>query len=90
MKQGIDAKKALDSLFFPDGGREVRQVAFLDAKGSRLRFYRQNCIQYASDMQGANFSVQSNMMLTNEVCNAMAAAFRAFTESHWQKGFGRA
>ena len=28
-------------------------------------------------MQGANFSVQSNMMLTNEVCNAMAAAFRA-------------
>ena len=49
----------------------------LGCERSCLRFYRQNCIQYASDMQGANFSVQSNMMLTNEVCNAMAAAFRA-------------
>ena len=28
MKQGIDAKKALDSLLLLDGGREVRQVAF--------------------------------------------------------------
>ncbi|MEP6514347.1 MAG: DUF1028 domain-containing protein, partial [Parafilimonas sp.] len=36
-----------------------------------------NCIQYASDIQGANFSVQSNMMLGNKVCESMARAFRA-------------
>lgn len=77
MKQGITAKKALDSLLFLDAGREVRQVAFVDAKGNVSGFTGKNCIQYASDIQGANFSVQSNMMLTDEVCKAMAAAFCA-------------
>lgn len=77
MKQGYTAKQALDSLLSLDGGREVRQVAFVDAKGNVSGFTGKNCIQYASDIQGANFSVQSNMMLGSEVCNAMAAAFRA-------------
>lgn len=77
MKQGINAKKALDSLLSLDGGKEVRQVAFIDSKGTVSGFTGKNCIQYASDIQGVNFSVQSNMMLGSEVCNAMAAAFRA-------------
>lgn len=77
LKQGFTAKQALDSLLKADGGREVRQVAIMDANGNVAAYTGKNCIQYASDIQGANFSVQSNMMLTNTVCTSMAAAFRA-------------
>jgi uncharacterized Ntn-hydrolase superfamily protein len=77
MKQGFTAQQALDSLLKADAGREVRQVAFVDSKGNVAGFTGKNCIQYASDIQGANFSVQSNMMLGNKVCESMAAAFKA-------------
>lgn len=77
LKQGFTAKEALDSLLNADAGREVRQVAIMDAKGNVAAYTGKNCIQYALDIQGANFSVQSNMMLTDEVCKSMAAAFRA-------------
>ena len=77
LKQGFTAKQALDSLLKADAGREVRQVAIMDAKGNVAAYTGKNCIQYASDIQGANFSVQSNMMLTDAVCKDMAAAFRS-------------
>jgi len=77
IKQGLTAKQALDSLLKADAGKEVRQVAMIDNKGNVAGFTGKNCIQYASDIQGANFSVQSNMMLGNKVCESMAAAFRA-------------
>lgn len=77
MKQGLTAQQALDSLLKKDAGREVRQVAFIDSKGNVAVHTGKNCIQYASDIKGANFSVQSNMMLSNTVCKNMADAFRA-------------
>ena len=77
LKQGFTSQKALDSLLKADAGREVRQVAIIDAKGNVAGHTGKNCIQYASDIQGDNFSVQSNMMLGNKVCESMAAAFRA-------------
>jgi uncharacterized Ntn-hydrolase superfamily protein len=77
MKQGYTAQQALDSLKKADPGVEVRQVAVIDTKGNVASHTGAKCIQYASHITGANFSVQSNMMLTNQVTNAMAAAFRA-------------
>src|SRR3954464_10509347 len=77
MKQGYTAQQALDSLLKRDSGREVRQVAFIDNKGNVVVYTGKNCIQYASDIKGTNFSVQSNMMLTDSVCQSMARAFKA-------------
>ena len=77
MKQGYTAQQALDSLLKRDSGREVRQVAFIDNKGNVAVYTGKNCIQYASDIKGNNFSVQSNMMLTDSVCQSMARAFKA-------------
>lgn len=76
MKQGFTAQQALDSLLKKDSGRSVRQVAFIDHNGNIAAHTGKNCIQYASDIQGADFSVQSNMMLSDTVCEHMAAAFR--------------
>lgn len=75
MEQGKSPQDALDQLLKADPGREVRQVAFLNTKGQSAVYTGKSCIAYATDIHGANFSVQSNMMLTNQVSNAMKAAF---------------
>ena len=77
MKSGLTAQQALDSLLKADEAREVRQVAFIDNNGNVAAHTGASCIQYASDIKGANFSVQSNMMLGKTVCESMAAAFKA-------------
>jgi len=75
IKKGYTAQQALDELTKQDSGRAVRQVAIIDVKGNVASHTGSNCIQYASHIKGSNFSVQSNMMLGNKVCESMAAAF---------------
>lgn len=75
MKQGKTAPDALQELLAADEGREVRQVAMIDANGNVNAYTGKNCIDYASNIVGKNYSVQSNMMLTNNVCEAMSKAF---------------
>ena len=77
MKKGKTAPAALKELLAADEGREVRQVAMIDAKGNVNAFTGKNCIDYAGNIVGKNYSVQSNMMLTDKVNKAMAAAFEA-------------
>ncbi|OLY94916.1 Uncharacterized conserved protein, Ntn-hydrolase superfamily [Cnuella takakiae] len=75
LKKGLDAQQALDSLLATDEGREVRQVAIVDTKGNVAVHTGNKCIDFAGHIKGASFSVQANMMLTNKVPQAMAAAF---------------
>ena len=77
MEKGESPQKALDELLNKDPGKEVRQVAFLDTKGESAVYTGKKCIDFARDIHGANFSVQSNMMLTDQVCIAMQKAFMA-------------
>ena len=76
LKNGLTAQQALDSLLKDDEGREVRQLAIVDNKGNVAVHTGNDCIQYASHIKGDQFSVQANMMLGNQVTNAMAAAFQ--------------
>ena len=48
----------------------------IDAAGNVNAYTGKNCIDFASDIVGKNFSVQSNMMLNDKVCPAMAKAFQ--------------
>lgn len=75
MEQGVVPQDALNQLLQKDAGREVRQVAFLNTKGQSAVYTGKNCIANATDIHGVNFSVQSNMMLTNKVSIAMQQAF---------------
>lgn len=75
MKDGKTAPEALQQLLAEDEGREVRQVAMIDTNGNVQAFTGKKCIDFASDIVGKNYSVQSNMMLNNKVCPAMAKAF---------------
>lgn len=75
LKQGKTAEQAMDILTKADAGREVRQVAIIDNKGNVAVHTGKNCIRYAKDIKGTNFSVQSNMMLGSQVCEYMAKSF---------------
>jgi uncharacterized Ntn-hydrolase superfamily protein len=75
LRNGLTAQQALDSLLATDEGRDVRQVAIVDAKGNIATHTGKNCIDYAGHVKGTNFSVQANMMLTSKVPQAMADAF---------------
>ncbi|HEV7334312.1 MAG TPA: DUF1028 domain-containing protein [Flavisolibacter sp.] len=75
LRNGLSAQQALDSLLATDEGREVRQVAIADSKGNVAVHTGKACIDYAGHIKGSQFSVQANMMLTEKVPGAMAAAF---------------
>jgi uncharacterized Ntn-hydrolase superfamily protein len=86
MEQGKAPQVALDELLKKDAGREVRQVAFLNTKGASAVYTGKSCIEYAYDMHGVNYSVQSNMMLTDKVCKAMQTAFLAHANAFGRTG----
>jgi uncharacterized Ntn-hydrolase superfamily protein len=75
LKSGLTPQQALDSLTKADPGRDVRQVAIIDTKGNVATHTGKNCIQVAKHIKGTNFSVQSNMMLGDKVCEFMATSF---------------
>ncbi|MCC9138445.1 DUF1028 domain-containing protein [Pontibacter silvestris] len=75
LKQGKSAEEALEILLSDDEGREVRQVAILDAQGRVAAHTGKQCIRYAGHITGQNFSVQANMMLSDKVWPAMAKSF---------------
>jgi uncharacterized Ntn-hydrolase superfamily protein len=75
MKNGLSAEQALKVLLANDEGREVRQVAMLDAKGGVYAFTGDQCIPAAGHVMGNQFSVQANLMANDRVWPEMARAF---------------
>lgn len=75
LRRGLTAQQALKILIEEDEGRDVRQVAIIDAEGNVATHTGNMCIPNASHITGKNYSVQANMMLTDKVCQAMATAF---------------
>jgi uncharacterized Ntn-hydrolase superfamily protein len=75
MRAGTSAPEALKQLLGKDEGRDVRQVAMIDAHGRVDAWTGKNDIQAAGHIVGQNFSAQANLMLNNRVWPAMARAF---------------
>jgi uncharacterized Ntn-hydrolase superfamily protein len=75
MRAGKSAPDVLKELLEKDEGREVRQVAMIDAQGRVDAWTGKNDIQAAGHIVGKNFSVQANLMLNDKVWPAMARAF---------------
>lgn len=75
LKKGMTAQEAVDLLISTDEGRDVRQLAIVDAKGNSAGYTGSKCISEAGHIVGDNYSVQANMMLNNTVWGAMSKAF---------------
>jgi uncharacterized Ntn-hydrolase superfamily protein len=76
MRAGRSAPDALKALLAGDDGRDVRQVAMIDAQGRVDAWTGAKDIQAAGHIVGENFSVQANLMLNDKVWPAMARAFQ--------------
>ena len=79
LKQGKRASEALQILIDSDEGRDVRQLAIIDAHGDVAAFTGKNCIPVAGHQIGKNYSVQANLMVNDQVWPAMAKAFEQTT-----------
>jgi uncharacterized Ntn-hydrolase superfamily protein len=75
MRAGKTAPQALSALLASDPGKDVRQVAMIDAKGTVSAHTGEKCIQGAGHVVGRSYSVQANLMLNDKVWPAMAGAF---------------
>ena len=85
MRGGKSAPDTLKELLAKDEGREVRQVAMIDAQGRVDAWTGKNDIQSAGHIVGKNFSVQANLMLNDKVWPAMARPSRV-RKAIWRIG----
>lgn len=77
LANGLPAERALAALIAGDDLPERRQVAVLDHRGHASVHTGKSCIPFASHVVGEHFSAQANMMTSEGVPEAMAAAFAA-------------
>ncbi len=77
MRAGRSAPDALKALLAGDDGREVRQVAMIDAEGRVAAHTGSKDIPAAGHIVGKDYSVQANLMLNDKVWPAMSRAFEA-------------
>lgn len=77
MREGLNARQALDALLANDPGREVRQVAMVDGRGGVAVHTGSRCIPAAGHAVGDGFSVQANLMVDDSVWPAMKRTFEA-------------
>ena len=75
LMKGMTAQGVVDLLISTDEGRDIRQLAIVDAKGNSASYTGVKCISEAGNIVGDNYSVQANMMLNNTVWGAMSKAF---------------
>jgi uncharacterized Ntn-hydrolase superfamily protein len=77
MRTGKTAQEALKGLLASDAGLDVRQVAFVDAKGNVAAHTGAKAIEAAGHVMGRGYSVQANLMLKPTVPAAMARAYES-------------
>jgi uncharacterized Ntn-hydrolase superfamily protein len=77
MRSGKSAPDALTELLKSDEGRDVRQVAMIDALGRIAAHTGKKCIAAAGHQTGKTYSAQANLMDRASVWTAMAQSFEA-------------
>lgn len=74
LKSGLSSAETLAQLLDNDDGRDVRQLAIIDAVGGVSQHSGSACTEWFGHRQGDGFAVQGNMLTGAEVIDAMAAS----------------
>lgn len=77
LREGKTAAETVEALIESDDAPEVRQLAIVDRYGNVAAHTGTRCVPEAGHVVGDGFSVQANMMLSDEVWPAMADALAA-------------
>jgi len=72
---GKSAQETIDALLKDDANRESRQIGVIDTKGEVAAFSGKRCQAWAGSKQGKHFTIQGNILVSEETVNAMAKAF---------------
>ncbi len=75
LKEGILPSAIVERMTRHDEGREVRQLAVMNARGEAASYTGRRCVPHAGNIVGDGHSVQANMMLTDKVLPSMSRAF---------------
>ncbi len=75
LRRGHPAEEVGAMLLEEDQGRENRQVGIVDAAGRTFNFTGSGCSAWAGAVRGPGYSCQGNILVSEEVVEAMARAF---------------
>lgn len=77
LKEGSPVDEVIRILTGGDDGRERRQLGIVDAMGNSTSFTGSECTPWAGSKRGRNYTVQGNIIESEEVLVAMAEAFES-------------
>jgi len=73
---GLTPDHALGALLEEDEGRDLRQVAAVDARGRCFGYTGSRCVEWAGHVVGEGFVAAGNMLVSPETIEVMAVSFR--------------
>jgi uncharacterized Ntn-hydrolase superfamily protein len=77
LEQGLTAERALERVIEGDIGHELRQLAIVDGEGRTSSHTGTKCIPWAGAQSGAGYVCLGNILVGDEVVEAMSRAFEA-------------
>ncbi|WP_417737843.1 DUF1028 domain-containing protein [Rosistilla oblonga] len=75
LAEGKTAAEAIEILTNGDPGRGRRQIGIVDAAGNAATFTGEGCMAWAGGKTGRHYAVQGNILVSEEVVDAIAAGF---------------
>ena len=75
LEEGLPAEEVLARLLEADEGSELRQVAVIDAAGNVVAFPGEDTTPWSGHRSGAEYSVQGNILVGEEVLAEMERAY---------------
>jgi uncharacterized Ntn-hydrolase superfamily protein len=77
LESGMIPQQVMDSLTRSDEMRARRQVGIIDAKGNAVTYTGDSCLAWAGGKTGQYYACQGNILVSQAVVDAMAAAYEA-------------
>jgi len=77
LAKGLEPDEVIAQLLAEDPGAAYRQLAVIDYSGNTAAHTGERCIAFAGHKTGKNYSLQANMMLTDDVVESMEKAWLA-------------
>lgn len=73
--EGYSSKEVIELLIKDDPDSAYRQIGVVDKNGNTYAYTGKNCSYYAGHIIGKNFTVQGNILVSEDVLKNMAFAF---------------
>jgi len=75
MAGGLSAEETIEKLLADDPERETRQVGIVDTRGRAATYTGKSSYAWAGGIAGDGYAVQGNILVGEEVVNAMSGAY---------------